>query len=63
MPETIESLVFDAVKNGSTQGIYVRMNIKSKGLEYTIEQIRGAMSRLKKSGKIEYKNCIWKACA
>jgi hypothetical protein len=59
---TIEDKVFEAVKNGSTQGIYVRMALKKKGLEYTIEQVRGAMSRLKKYRKIEYKNGIWNAC-
>lgn len=59
---TIENNVLEAVKNGSTQGIYVRMALKRNGLEYTIEQVRGAMSRLKTAEKIEYKNGIWSAC-
>jgi len=60
---SINDAVFDAVKSGSTQGIYVRMALKSNELEYTIEQVRAAMNRLKKAGKIEYKSGIWKACA
>ncbi|WP_312800433.1 hypothetical protein [Pseudomonas sp.] len=57
--QTIQYYVLHAMEDGCCQGCHVRANLRRKGKEFSIEQIRAAMQRMQKAGIIKRERGLW----
>ena len=56
--QTVSYYVMYGLENGYHQSSHISIFLEKNGIKLNINQIGGALQRLKKQGLVEY-NCLW----